>query len=68
MQTHCVVDGHDTRHDVDDPLRVDDDSVSQEIVVEKLDHAQIVQKADRLLHFVAVNPCVVRLLKNRNSS
>jgi hypothetical protein len=37
-----ILDGHDTGHDVDDPLRVDDDPVTQEIVVEVLQRAQVV--------------------------
>ena len=39
-----VLDGHDARHDVDNPLRVDDDVVSQKLVVEKLNGPQVMQK------------------------
>ncbi len=43
-----VLDGHDTRHDVDDPLRVDDDATPQELVVEVLQHTELVQELHRL--------------------
>ena len=45
-----VVDGDKSRHDVDDPLRVDDDAVSEQIVVEVLNGAELVQEAHSLSH------------------
>ena len=41
-----VLDRDDTGHDVDDPLRVDDHLLPQEVVVEVLHSAEFVQELD----------------------
>ena len=38
----------DARHGVDDPLRVDDDFLAQEDILEVLHGAEVVKKADGL--------------------
>ena len=55
--THLVMDGHDASHDVNDPLRVDDDFLAQKLALEMLHGAEIVKEADRLRHLHRLN-CV----------
>ena len=43
-----IFDGHDTWHDVHDPLRVDHYFVTQELVGEMLQNSQFVQELHRL--------------------
>ena len=73
-----VFDGHDARHDVDDPLWIDDHVVTQEFIVKELDGSEVVQKEQRsfdlcgevtrkldMLHVHISTFMLVKLLRNR---
>ena len=59
--THSVVDGNNARHDVNNPLRVDNHLVFEKFVVEMLNGSQLVQESYRLLHLGAENSGVMGL-------
>ena len=60
MHAYFVMDRHNTGHDVDNPLRINNNSTPKKIVVKMLNHPQFVQKTHRLFHLVAVNPRILR--------